>query len=292
MLTFSRWFAPLALTLVSALPGAAEPLKALIVDGRNNHDWKSTTPVLKAALEGSGLFTVDVSTAPPKGQDLAAFKPDFAAYKVVVLNYNDGELWSEATRKALIDYVEAGGGLVNVHAANNAFTSWPEFNELIGLGWRDNKFGDRITTDDAGKAVRTPKGEGPGAGHGRQHEFSVIIRDQAHPIVKGLPAQWMHAQDELYHGQRGPAAGMEILATAWSDKETGGTGAHEPMLWVIERGKGKSVTNVMGHSVISMKCVGFQTVLVRSCEWVATGKVTEKPLPAEFPTKEKASTVK
>jgi hypothetical protein len=35
-----------------------------------------------------------------------------------------------------------------------------------------------------------------------------------------------------------------------------------------------------------MKCVGFQTVLLRGTEWAATGKVTI-PVPAEFPTKDK-----
>ena len=37
--------------------GAAQsspPLKVLIIDGQNNHDWKSTTPVMKRILEDSG----------------------------------------------------------------------------------------------------------------------------------------------------------------------------------------------------------------------------------------------
>ena len=42
-----------------------------------------------------------------------------------------------------------------------------------------------------------------------------------HPITRGMPAEWMHAKDELYHGQRGPAKHMEILATAYSDKAKG-----------------------------------------------------------------------
>lgn len=33
----------------------------------------------------------------------------------------------------------------------------------------------------------------------------------------------------------------------------------------------------------SLMCVGFQTILARSCEWAATGKVTI-PVPANFPT--------
>jgi len=283
----------LALAVLTAASAyAADPMKCLLIDGRNNHDWKSTTPILKKALEDSGLFTVDVATAPENGKDVSTFAPTFADYKVVVLNYNDmKDLWSEATRKALVDYVEAGGGLVAVHAANNAFPKWPEYNEMIGLGWRDNKFGDRLVLDDAGKPVRTPKGEGPGAGHGPQHAFEVIIRQPEHPIVAGLPTAWLHASDELYHGQRGPATGMEILATAWSDKEKGGTASHEPMIWVIPRGKGRVVTNVMGHSVGAMKCVGFQTTLTRGAEWAATGTVTQTKTPEKFPTKEKTSAV-
>ena len=210
----------------------------------------------------------------------------------MVINYNDKELWPEATRQALVKYVEGGGGVLVVHAGNNAFESWPEFNEMIGLGWRGNNFGDRVTVDDQGKVQRTPKGEGPGAGHGPQHAFQVVVRDAEHPITKGLPQVWMHAKDELYHGQRGPGAGMQILATAFSAAANKGTGAHEPMIWVIERGKGRVVTNVMGHSVESMKCVGFQVTIRRGAEFAATGKVTSISIPAEFPTAEETSSAK
>jgi hypothetical protein len=37
-----------------------------------------------------------------------------------------------------------------------------------------------------------------------------------HPITKGLPANWMHGNDELYSLLRGPAENMEILATSFS----------------------------------------------------------------------------
>ena len=168
--------------------------------------------------------------------------------------------------------------------AHNAFSGWKEYNEMIGLGWRGAGFGDRLTVDDQGKVVRAAKGEGPGAGHGSQHDFPVVIRDRSHPITNGLPQYWMHARDELYHGQRGPAANMRILATAMSAGNKGGTGAHEPMVWVIPYGKGRVVTNVMGHSDHAMKCVGFAVLLARGTEWAATGQVTLAELPEDFPT--------
>ncbi len=281
--------AVLLLPAVVRADDAKPKLRALIVDGQNNHNWQATTPILKHILESSGLFSVDVATSPPKGEELTGFRPKFADYDVVVSNYN-GQLWSEETRNDFVQYVRGGGGFVVVHAANNAFPSWPEYNEMIGLGWRGASFGDRLTLNEKGEPVRTPAGQGPGAGHGPQHEFLVIVRDRQHPITAGLPAAWMHAKDELYHGQRGPAANMRILATAYSAPAQRGTDAHEPMLWVIPYGKGRVFTTVLGHSPEAMKCVGFIVTLQRGAEWAATGKVTHSDVPEDFPSDTQAST--
>ena len=285
----------LAALLLGTIQGtaarAAVPLRLLIVDGQNNHDWKAMTPTMKQALEATGRFTVDVVTTPDANAPndaWDAFRPDFSRYNVVLSNYN-GQPWPERVQKALEEFVAQGGGLVIVHAANNAFAGWPEWNSMIGLGWRDNGFGERVTVDDKGVVVRTPKGEGPGAGHGPQHAYKIVVRDPAHPVTNGMPVEWTHAKDELYHGQRGPARDMHILATAYSSKEKGGTGTNEPMIWVIPYGKGRVFTTVMGHvgggDTTAIRCVGFQTVVARGCEWAATGKVT-LPIPADFPTDE------
>ena len=281
----------------SAAAAAADPIRVLIVDGQNNHDWENTTPYLKRMLEQTGRFSVFVVTTPPRGgneQQWNGFRPQFADYDVVLSNYN-GETWPEQQRQAFENFVREGGGVVNVHAANNPFGDWPAAMEMIGLSWQGADFGDRVTVNDDGEVVRTPKGEGPGAGHGSQHPFSVVTRDRKHPVTAGLPAEWMHPQDELYHGQRGPAANMQILATAFADPATGGTGAHEPMVWWIPFGEGKVFTTVLGHvgrgqpqETWPMRCHGFQAIVTRACEWVATGEVTI-PLPEELPTAEDVS---
>lgn len=292
MKRFALAFACLISILTVGTVSAQEKLAVLIIDGQNNHNWKVTTPILKDFLTKSGRFEVAVATTPPKNSPEAAwneFDPDFSHYKIVLSNYN-GELWPQRVQAKLVEYVQTGGGLVIVHAANNAFPEWTEWNKMIGLGWRGNTFGDRVTLDDEGKEVRTAKGEGPGAGHGQQHEFSIRVRDTQHPVTAGMPAEWMHVKDELYHGQRGPAQAMHILATAYSDPGTGGTGEHEPMIWWIPYGEGKVFTTVLGHADYSMKGVGFQTTVLRGCEWVATGKVTI-PIPENFPTAEKAASV-
>jgi type 1 glutamine amidotransferase len=270
----------------------ADKIRVLIIDGQNNHNWQAMTPPMTADLEKTGRFTVDVATTPDnkaKAEDWTKFHPDFTKYDVVLSNYN-GQSWPKEVQKDLEDYVAKGGGLVIIHAANNAFADWPEWNKMIGLGWRGNTFGDRVTVDDQGKVVRTPKGEGPGAGHGAAHPYKIVVREASHPVMQGMPTEWMHAKDELYHGQRGPAKDMEILASAYSDKAKGGTGANEPMVWVIPYGKGRVFTTVMGHvgDTDAIRCVGFKTVMERGCEWAATGKVTI-PIPDNFPSADKVS---
>lgn len=272
-----------------AAEASKDKLRALIVDGQNNHDWKSTTTLLREALESSGRFTVDVATSPPAGQDMSSFRPKFADYDVVVSNYN-GDRWAKETEADFEKFVAGGGGFVSVHAANNAFPEWPEYNRMIGLGgWygRTEKAGPYVYLDDAGKLVRDASA-GDGGHHGPQHEFQIRVRDAEHPIMRGLPPLWMHTKDELYDSLRGPAEDLHILATAYSAPQFDGTERHEPMLMTLEYGNGRVFHTVLGHADYSMNCVGFIATLQRGAEWAATGQVTIS-VPDDFPTAEKAS---
>jgi type 1 glutamine amidotransferase len=220
----------------------------------------------------------------------AAWRIDFTRYDLVVSNYN-GQDWPREIKESLQERLRDGKiALVIVHAANNSFGGWHEYNEMIGMGWRGNNFGDRLTFDAAGKEVRVEKGTGPGAGHGAKHPFKVTVRDDTHPITKGMPHEWMHTADELYHGMRGPIKNVKVLATAFSDRKTGGTGEHEPMIWTVTYGKGRVFHTPMGHDLDGMRCVGFMATLQRGTEWAATGKVTIA-LPENFPTADKTSAV-
>jgi len=308
MLKTPRLVATACLLILIGAPTRAEDMKeskkirVLLVDGQNNHNWKATTPIMKKALEDCGRFTVEVATSPPKPnakdadavakykEAMAKFRPDLSKCDVVLSNYN-GDPWSQDFQKDLETALKEGKvHLVIVHAANNAFSNWPEWNMMIGMGWRGNNFGDRLTLDADNKEKRVPKGTGPGAGHGAQHSFKIVIRDADHPITKGMPMEWMHAQDELYHGMRGPIQNVHLLATAFDDKSKGGTGEQEPMIWTVTYGKGRVFHTPMGHAEPAMHCWGFIGTLRRGTEWAATGTVTQE-LPKEFPTAEKTSSL-
>ena len=132
----------LLLALTPALQ-AADKLKALIVDGQNNHQvWPKSTVMMKQYLEASGLFEVDVAREkfiwnaereqaflPLAGagetvvvkepQPDPNFKPDFSKYAVVISNFGwRAADWPEETQRAFEKYMAGGGGFVRVGAAD------------------------------------------------------------------------------------------------------------------------------------------------------------------------------
>lgn len=326
----------LTATLNTDICAQSNKIKALIIDGENNHGvWPKTTMMMKDFLEESGLFEVDIyRTAftwqgphfdPRIGlddiKDLLTmyplengqktipvdepkpdpdFNPKFEKYDVIINNMGwKASTWSEETKRNFENYMANGGGLVIVHAANNSWGDWPEYNKMIGIGgWggRNEESGTYAHLDDEGNLhLDTPEG-GCGS-HGPQHEYIIENRAADHPIMKDIPAKWLHALDELYERLCGPAENMTILATAYADTEKNappwnknvkGTGMHEPLIFTVDYGKGRVFHTGLGHMGYSMECVGFMTTFIRGIEWAATGKVTQ-PVPVDFPGADKVS---
>jgi type 1 glutamine amidotransferase len=309
-------------------------LNALIIDGQNNHYiWPKTTMMMQDYLEQTGLFDVDISRMDsvwlgikykedrpepytmfieeyPVGDAAYAishdpiktsdYEIDFEKYDLVVTNLGfEAALWPQTTRTNFERYMTNGGGLVVVHAANNAWGNWEEYNRMIGLGaWggRDESSGPYVYYNDAGEVVQD-NSAGVTGSHGAEYEFEITTRATEHPIMRGVPLKWLHTQDELYERMRGPFENATILATAFSDVEKNappwdvsvkGLGQHVPMLMTIDYGEGRVFHTAMGHFDYSMECVGFMTTLQRGAEWAATGAVTQE-IPQDFPSEGKTS---
>ena len=300
--------AMVAFALITTALSAAPLHKIMLLTGQSSkyHDWTRSAPPVKTYLDQTGLFAVDVVITPPAGAGMAGFAPKFSDYAAIVIVYEGAE-WPATTKAAFVDYMKNGGGLVSVHDTDNAFPYWSEWNEMIGVGgWglkADGNIGAR--TETAGPMIRWRDGQmildatTPGnATHPPRHDFLITTRAPDHPIMRGLPATWLKASDEIYSRLRGPAKNVTVLATALADatKFPGkATGEHEPMLMAITYGKGRVFHTTFGHvnatepaPFLALACTGFAVTLQRGAEWAATGTVTQK-VPADFPTAEKTS---
>jgi type 1 glutamine amidotransferase len=284
-------------------------IRVLIMDGQNNHAvWPKSTIMMKQYLEETGMFEVSIArtkytwradkekaylplagTGKTKDQKEPMPDPDFAPefdqYDVVISNFgNKTADWPEKTRENFEAFVRNGGGFVSVHAADNSFRDWEEYNKMIGIGgWggRSQESGPYIYYSNEGELVRDDSPGGSGK-HGARHEFPITIREPDHPITRGMPEVWMTTADECYALLRGPAENFTILATGKDLSDRAPTDRHEPMLMVIEYGEGRVFHTTLGHSDESFEGVGFITSFLRGVEWAASGRVTI-PIPSDFP---------
>jgi hypothetical protein len=147
--------------ILLATPGflVADTIKVLIVDGpQKAHQYLETTPVLKEILEQTDRFTVDLSRSSPESCQDGSYQPEFSNYDVVVINEGYGSNdWPQATREAFEKYIANGGGMVSYHAANNAWPTWKEYNQMTGIGgWsgRNEASGPYLYLNADGDVIR------------------------------------------------------------------------------------------------------------------------------------------
>lgn len=243
--------------LIAGAAFASEPIRTLLITGQNNHNWQYTSRVHAETLEATGRFDVDITEDPESVLKDAA---QVAKYKLFVIDYNDNKnkkRMGEQAEKNFEKAVAGGSGVVAIHASNNAFPGWIEFEKMIGLMWRE------------------------GASHGKFHAFDIDWVDAQHPVTQGVAA-FKAQPDELYHGLSNPQnVKTSLLAQAMSSKESGGTGKNEPMAYTVNYGTGKIFVTTLGHvwandekSKVSVHTPGFKILVARGSEWAATGAVT------------------
>jgi type 1 glutamine amidotransferase len=254
------------LTLAAAVtfPLLAQPsasprkIQVLIVTGRDDHDWRGATALMRQYLDAAGIF--EVRTA----EEFRDAGPDsLGPYDVAVLVYNDKastDQLAERPRKALVEWVQSGKGLVLYHHTLAGFKDWPEFARLSG-----------------GNYYR-------GAQHSPLHDFTVEFTDRDHPITRGLRKSFSQINDELYSNmQMQPAGTYHVLAQAWDDNALYngrsrvplvGPGKNEPMMWTVPAGAGRVFATTIGHGAKQAQSDGFRATFTRGVEWAATMTIT------------------
>jgi type 1 glutamine amidotransferase len=286
----------LALISSTSVAQAESPakIKLLIVEGASNHDWKHRLAVARDILDRDGSFAVDVTVTPQTDDEAAwnAWRPDFSKYDVVLSGYNSlggKHLWPEPVQRSFEEFVRNGGGFYCFHEANNSFSQWPEYNRMIGLGWRGKDYGTAIIVNPDESLQKVPQGEGAGTNHHSRGDVTVHQLGE-HPIHRGLPRAWMAANLEVYRYARGPAENLTVISYAKDPQ----TGVQFPTEWVVQYGKGRVFASTYGHcwgdeqEPKGLGCSAFQTILIRGLKWVA-GRDPGDTIPPDFPKPDQIS---
>lgn len=221
-------------------------IKVLIISGKNNHEWKKTTPLLVKIYKDSRLFNTTITEKP----DTLTYN-ELKKFDVVVSNWNS---WPDndfrMTREwenDFLRFIREGGGVVSIHAGASSFYSWDEYHR-IGIGrW------------------------GKETNHGKPARAKISGFDQANPITTGL--RDFYIVDEIWEK-------TDIFPDAIplaSVSATNGNDGHlisESAVFVNQIEKGRCFYTTLGHDERAFLNTGFQTILLRATQWAASRNVT------------------
>ncbi len=227
-----------------------EPIKLLILSGKNNHMWEETTPFLMKLYNESGRFSADETIRP----DTLTYD-DFSCYDIVLNNWNswpENDLrWPKETENGLLKYLKEGGGLVFFHASSSAFYKWPKFKDISTASWLIDS-----------------------TRHGKRCMVDVELKNTKHSITKGMKD--FKVLDELWqNASKNP--NFKVLGSAWNEE----CHVKQPAIMVAEIKKGRVFHTILGHDIEALSYPGVKSLMLRGAEWAASGKVTI-PLPNEL----------
>lgn len=170
----------------------------------------SAIAALQRVAAGDGRYHVVFL---PSAADLTPDALKRAA--AVVLLLTSGELpLSAAEKRALLDFVRHGGGLVGFHSATDTFHHWPGYISLIGAEFSHHP---------------TPSTE------------RVIVEDRRTPATRRLPASFA-IHEEFYVFKHDPRPRVHVLARL----DTHG-GPDRPLVWCRRSGSGRVFYDALGH---------------------------------------------
>jgi putative membrane-bound dehydrogenase-like protein len=217
--------------------GAEKPIRVLFLGDQGHHKPAERARQFLPYLDSRGIdarYTEDMADINP--QNLAQFD--------ALLIYANIEQIAPAPERAMLEYVNNGGGLVPVHCASFCFHNSPKYIELVGAQFKS---------------------------HGGE-VFRSKITQPNHPTMLGLYefSSW----DETYvHDKHNEDRRTVVMVREEKD------GKAEPYTWTREVGDkgGRVFYTALGHDERTWGEMGFLRLLENGIRWAAK---REQSIPA------------
>jgi type 1 glutamine amidotransferase len=258
----------------SAADPAAKKIKVLVYGGGSVHDFKAINQVVMETLGACPQLeltsiTDTVIPAPPAepGQPparpqiksaLDAMLAQLPQCDVLFFHHTGGKL-TPAQEDALCGAIASGKGFVGIHSAADSFKQNAKYMDMIGGSFRT---------------------------HPAYQPIPTTVLDSAHPIVKGIPAEFS-VTDEQYFLKYDPAkvhvlcdAPYKLMEYKMVDKEKGGktvktrvaTGkileqGRMPNVWTKPCDKGRVVYISFCHDAKAARQPIVKQLLLQSVLW-------------------------
>ncbi len=213
-------------------PNAARPaLRVLFLGDRGHHRPADRAAQLKPVLAGRGI---DVTYT----EKMSELNRETLGRYDALLIYANTESITPEQEKALLDYVEEGGGFVPLHCASYCFLNSPKYIALVGAQFQRHGTG----------------------------VFDTKVVDEKHPIMKGFEP--FRTWDETYVHRKHNEKDRHLLQVR--DE----AGKDEPWTWVRTQGKGRVFYTAYGHDARTWQQPSFHDLVERGIRWAsAKGEV-------------------
>lgn len=255
----------------SARCSPARPRRLLILD-RANGFYHPTIPLANRAMELMGERTGAFQATVDHGYSLLT--PErLAPYDGIVLNNTSNWRLSADQKKALIDYVGAGGGLMAIHGATWNFADWPEGQALIGGHLVGHPWHDRGT-------------------------WAVKIDEPDHPLCQSFGGRGFWINDEIYQFNdvysREKLRVLVSLDMTKEDNQVQGRRADndQAISWIHRYGKGRVFYCSLGNNVAVFHVPEILQHHLDGIQWILgdlaadatpSSRLSARPIPALAP---------
>jgi type 1 glutamine amidotransferase len=159
---------------------------------------------------------------------------------VLFFALTSGELaFSDDQKRAIVAFVEGGGGFIGVHSATDTLYGWADYGRIVGAYFREHPWTQQAT---------------------------VAVEDAAHPSTTGLPARF-GLLEEFYTFRENPRPRVQVLLTL--DAASVNASGDYPLAWAHTVGAGRAYYNALGHFPATWQDARFQQQLRGAIRWAA-----------------------